>query len=93
MKVITDNQDEFERLGVKVGSIGSHSARKGAATLAASGCTVSPSMASICNWAGWKIGGTRDKYIKYDSAGDQFLGRTLCGLNSLVKEFSTSPFL
>jgi hypothetical protein len=91
MKVISENQDEFERLGVKVGSIGSHSARKGAATLAASGCTVSPSMASICNRAGWKMGGTRDKYIKYESAGDQFLGRTLCGLNSLVKEFSTSP--
>jgi hypothetical protein len=37
------------------------------------------------------MGGTRDKYIKYKAAGDQFLGRTLCGLNSLVKEFSTSP--
>jgi hypothetical protein len=91
MKVIVENRSEFERLGVKVGSIGSHSARKGAATLAASGCTVSPSMASICNRAGWKMGGTRDKYIKYEAAGDQFLGRTLCGLNSLVKEFSVSP--
>jgi hypothetical protein len=90
-KVIVDNSDEFERIGVKVGTIGSHSARKGAATLAASGCTVSLSMSSICNRAGWKMGGTRDKYIKYESAGDQFLGRTLCGLSSLVKEFSTSP--
>jgi hypothetical protein len=36
-------------------------------------------------------GGTRDKYIKYKLASDQFLGRTLCGLSSLVKEFSTSP--
>jgi hypothetical protein len=90
-KVIEDNRVEFERIGVKVGTIGSHSARKGAATLAASGCTVSPSMSSICNRAGWKMGGTRDKYIKYEAAGDQFFGRTLCGLNSLVKEFSTSP--
>jgi hypothetical protein len=90
-KVIIDNKEEFERIGVKVGTIGSHSARKGAATLAASGCTVSPSMASICNRAGWKMGGTRDKYIKYESAGDQFLGRTLSGLSSLVKEFSVSP--
>ena len=70
MKVITDNQDKFEILGVKVGSIASHSARKGVATLAASGCTVSPSMASICNRARWKMGGTRDKYIKYESARD-----------------------
>ena len=91
--VIEENADEFERIGVKAGRIGSHSARKGAATLAASGCTVSPSMAAICNRAGWKMGGTRDKYIKYENAGDQFLGRTLCGLNSLVKEFSiSSPF-
>jgi hypothetical protein len=76
---------------VKVGSIGLHSARKGAVTLAASGCTVSPSMASICNRTGWKMGGTRDKYIKYEAAGDQFLGQTLCGLDSLVKEFSVPP--
>ena len=89
--MIENNEDEFNRIGVKVGSIGLHSARKGAATLAASGCTVSPSMASICNCAGWTIGGTRDKYIKFENAGDQFLGRVLCGLNSLTKEFSISP--
>jgi hypothetical protein len=76
---------------VKPGTIGTHSARKGAATYSASGCTVCPSMSSICNRAGWKLGGTRDKYIKYEAAGDQFLGRTLCGLNSLTKHFSVSP--
>jgi hypothetical protein len=90
-RVISENKEEFERIGVKVGSIGTHSARKGAATMAASGCTISPSMASICNRAQWKMGGTRDKYIKYENAGDQFLGRTLTGLNSLQKEFSISP--
>jgi hypothetical protein len=90
-RVISENKEEFERIGVKEGTIGSHSARKGAATLAASGCTVSPSMASICNRAQWKMGGTRDKYIKFENAGDQFLGRCLTGLNSLQKEFSISP--
>ena len=90
-KVIIDNREEFEKIGVTPENIGSHSARKGAATLAAAGCTISPSMASICNRAGWKMGGTRDKYIKYESAGDQFLGRTLCGFSSLTKEFSLSP--
>lgn len=90
-KVIEKNRAEFERIGVKPGTIGTHSARKGAATYAASGCTISPSMASICNRAGWKLGGTRDKYIKYEAAGDQFLGRVLCGLNPLSKEFSLSP--
>lgn len=90
-KVIEKHQEEFARIGVKPGTIGTHSARKGAATYAASGCTICPSMSSICNRAGWKLGGTRDKYIKYEAAGDQFLGRTLCGLNSLTKEFSLSP--
>lgn len=90
-KVIKENQAEFARIGVKPGTIGTHSARKGAATYAASGCTVCASMSAICNRAGWKLGGTRDKYIKYEGAGDQFLGRTLCGLNSLTKEFSMSP--
>ena len=90
-RVIKENKEEFERIGVRVGSIGTHSARKGAATHAASGCTVSPAMAAICNRAQWKMGGTRDKYIKFENAGDQFLGRSLTGLNSLQKEFSISP--
>ena len=90
-KVITENSEEFLAIGVKPQDIGTHSARKGAATLAASGCTVSPSMAAICNRAGWKLGGSRDKYIKYESAGDQFLGRTVCGLDSTGMEFSVSP--
>jgi hypothetical protein len=77
MKVIEKNRAEFERLGVKVSSIRSHSARKGATTLAASGCTVSPSMASICNHAGWKLGGTRDKYMKYKAAGGHKCQRIL----------------
>ena len=84
-------EDEFAKIGAKARTVGTHSACKGAATLVASGCTISPSMASIYTRAGWTLGGTRDKYIKYESAGDQFLGRTVCGLNSLVKEFSTSP--
>ena len=39
-RVICDNAEEFQRIGVTPGKIGTHSARKGAATLAASGCTV-----------------------------------------------------
>mmetsp|Transcript_13416 Transcript_13416/g.25176 ORF Transcript_13416/g.25176 Transcript_13416/m.25176 type:complete len:440 (-) Transcript_13416:928-2247(-) len=90
-KVIESNREEFARIGVLPGTIGTHSARKGAATYAASGCTVSPSMSAICNRAGWKMGGSRDKYVKYEAAGDQFLGRVLCGLNPLLQEFALSP--
>ena len=72
---------------MEVGDIGTHSAWKGVA----SGCTISPAMAAICNHAGWALGGSRDKYIKYEAAGDQFLGRTLCGLDPLSISFSVSP--
>ena len=82
MKTIKENAKSFKVIGVKPGDIGSHSARKGGAML---------SMSSICNRTGWKLGGSRDKYIKFESAGDQFLGRTLCGLNSLQIQFACSP--
>ena len=90
-QVVKENAEAFRRIGVEVGDIGTHSARKGAATHAASGCTISPAMAAICNRAGWALGGSRDKYIKYEAAGDQFLGRTLCGLDPLSISFSVSP--
>ena len=48
-------------------------------------------MSSICNCAGWTLGDTRDKYIKYENAQDQFLGRVLCGFNILSEGFSNLP--
>ena len=92
-KAIMMDPDKFRRAGVDVDTTASHSVRKGSSTYASSGCTVSPGMAPICNRAGWKMGGTRDKYIKFENAGDQFLGRVLCGLNPLSIDFSlTQPF-
>lgn len=52
-QVIAENKEAFRRIGVEVGDIGTHSSWKGAATHAASGCTISPAMAAICNLAGW----------------------------------------
>jgi hypothetical protein len=91
-KVIRQHQAKFARIGVKPGTIGTHSARKGAAIYAASGCTICAGKSAICNRAGWRLGGTLDKYIKYELAAcDQFLGRTLCGLKSATKTFSMYP--
>jgi hypothetical protein len=78
-------------IGVEVGDIGTNSAWKGATTHAASSCTISPTMAANINCAGWALGGLREKYIKYETAGDQFLDTTLCGLNPLSVSFSVSP--
>ena len=33
----------------------------------------------------------KERYINYEKAGDQFVGRTVCGLCSLSAEFAVSP--
>ena len=90
-KVISKNKEEFEKLGVKPGDLGSHSTRKGSITLVSSGCTVSPPMSSICLRACWSMGNVKDRYIHYEKAGDQFCGRSATGISSLRKEFAVSP--
>ena len=87
-KVIKNNKEEFAEIGVTAKEIGSHSARKGAATYASAGTTCCPSMAAICNRAGWKMGGSRDKYIHSADASDQYLGRVLAGLPVMEIELS-----
>ena len=56
--------------------------RKGAATHVASGITSSPPIASICIRANWKMPGVMNRYIKYESAGDQYVGRYSIVLHS-----------
>ena len=90
-RVIDDNSQRFQSLGVAPRSLGSHSCRKGAISLVSSGCTVSPPMASICLRACWSMGPVKDRYIHYEKAGDQFVGRTVTGISSLLKEFAISP--
>ena len=90
-RILEANESTFEGMGVDIDDIGSHSARKGSATRCSTGCTVSPPMASICLRAGWSMGPVRERYIHYEKAGDQFVGRTVCGLNSMSTEFGISP--
>jgi len=77
-------------LGHSLDSFGTHSIRKGAATYASSGSTACPSYAAIANRAGWTMG-VSSLYIQYQSAGDQYVGRTVCGLNSLDPSFAVLP--
>ena len=90
-KVIRENRTEFEEMGVKLGDLGAHSPRKGAITLVSSGCTVSPPMASICLRACWSMGPVKDRYIHYEKAGDEYVGRTVTGISTLDREFAVSP--
>ena len=37
------------------------------------------------------MGGTRDKYIKFENACDQYLGRIVAGLDALSPSFASTP--
>jgi hypothetical protein len=77
----------FRKLLSKCGmftDLGWHSIRKGGITFGSTGTPDSATWASIQNRARWKIGGDSTvvkRYVKFDPAGDQFIGRILSGLN------------
>mmetsp|Transcript_21038 Transcript_21038/g.25871 ORF Transcript_21038/g.25871 Transcript_21038/m.25871 type:complete len:633 (+) Transcript_21038:146-2044(+) len=89
-KVIKDNMDELRRLGVSHGDLGTHSSRKGVATLVAAGCTASPPIVSICLRAGWSMGGVKERYFRHERAGDRYVGRCASCLDQSSKDFAVS---
>jgi hypothetical protein len=83
---------EFLVLGVSSSNdIGTHSIRKGASTFACSGCTGGPDIGSVALRCGWKLQGVLDRYIRFEAAGDQFVGRCVAGLPLDKKEFAILP--
>jgi hypothetical protein len=83
--------NEFFRRGKSKDDIGTHSMRKGSATFCASGSTACPSAAAIHLRAGWSLGGVQNTYMRYEGAGDMYVGRTVCGLPSDSANFATLP--
>ena len=79
-------KDDIRSLGVDVSLFGSHNARKGAATLAACGCTVSQPVVSIYLRARWSMGLVKECYLFYKKAGDQFV-QTINGI--LILQLTT----
>ena len=90
-KIVEENQDAVERLGVNAKDIGVHSIRKGAATYCCGGTTAAPHIAAVCNRAGWTMGKVKDTYIQYAEAGDQHVGRVVAGLPVLDAKYACSP--
>jgi hypothetical protein len=90
-RVIENNLEVFLLLGIKPGDLGSHSARKGASSFASAGSTVSPPMVSICLRAMWSMGPVKERYLQYEKAGDQYLGRVVSGLDVNDVSFAISP--
>ena len=80
-----------QMLGHRIGSFGTHSIRKGSATYTSSGSTSCPPFSAVANRACWAIGNVANIYIQYQAAGDQYVGRTVSGLNPLDSTFATLP--
>ena len=90
-RIVKNNPEVFVKLGISPGNLGSHSARKGACSLASAGTTVSPPMVSICLQAMWSMGSVKERYLQYEKAGDQYLGRVVSGLDVNDVSFAVSP--
>eukprot|EP00835_Amoeboradix_gromovi_P006246 NODE_701_length_5037_cov_0.452318.p2 type:complete len:279 gc:universal NODE_701_length_5037_cov_0.452318:418-1254(+) len=84
-------KDELENRGLETEDIGTHSMRKGSTTYCSSGSTSCPSGVAVNLRAGWAMGGVQDRYLRYDAAGYQYVGRTVCGLPILDPKFALLP--
>ena len=47
-------------------------------------------MISVCLRAGWTIGRVKERYLKYENAGDELVGRTLTGIPPTSVDFGIS---
>ena len=81
-------QQEF---GVNVKNIGVHSIRKGAATFISSGNTCAPPQVATNIRTGWTMGAIQDTYLRYEAAGDQYVGRVASGLPLCSPKFAALP--
>jgi hypothetical protein len=66
--------------GICPDDYGTHSLRKGASTHLTSGSTCGPSIVSVALRCVWSLGNVQDRYLRFERAGDQYVGRAICGL-------------
>ena len=71
--------------------IGAHSLHKGATSFVTSGSTAAPSYAAVAIRTGWTFGSMVSVYMKYNAAGDQYIGRMVAGLNTGSSDFAVLP--
>lgn len=86
-----DVKGTLEAEGIAASDIGTHSYRKGSITFASSGSPDGPGFSAVCMRARWTLGTTQDKYVRFEKAGDQFVGRTVAGLPLDSAAFAVLP--
>jgi hypothetical protein len=72
--LLYDFKGDFSVYGFEPTKLGTHSTHKGVATVVCSGCTMSLQIVPVCICTGWTMGSVKDHYLKYEAAGDQFVG-------------------
>ncbi len=91
MSTLKKHYHEYQAMGASPEDLGTHSVRKGAATYCCTGVHPGPPIVSVCLRAGWTLGRVKERYLKYESGGDELVGRSLTGINPQSANFSTSP--
>ena len=76
--------------GVDIQDIWVHS-RKGASSYVSSGSTCAPPQVAPNIRARWSICIIQDTYLRYDTAGDHYVGRIVCGLPLSSPKFAILP--
>ena len=90
-RIFNNNKDLYRAKHVDPDELGTHSVRKGAATYCCAGVHPGPPIVSVCLRAGWKIGRVKERYLKYENAGDELVGSSLTGIPPTSCEFGISP--
>ena len=85
------NTHIHETLFVDPKEIGSHSIRKGATRYYCAGVHSGPPIVSVRLRARWTIQRVKERYLKYENAGNELVGRKLTGIPPTSCEFGVSP--
>lgn len=91
LKLLKATEEELKNMGVEPGDLDTYLCRKGVVTMVVVGCTVSSPIISIYVRVGWSMGGVKDKYLKRENTGDQYIWRYESCLDQLDKTFAVSP--
>jgi hypothetical protein len=82
---------DLQTMGYVNESLGTHSIRKGAGTFCTSGSTSGPGIVQVSLRMGWLLGGVSDRYLRFERAGDQHVGRVVAGLPQDSPDFALLP--
>ena len=85
-----EHRDKFASLGMLPANFGTHSIQKSTTTHVSTGSTTRPLIVSIYLRANWAMPGVLSRYIKYENAGDRFVGKCVPGRSQNNKKFGTS---